>query len=114
MENIHHKPIQKFFLDGVIDDDSQIARFKSEYIKLLYLEMKIAGYVPRLDIDPDFTISYNEKRECFGFMLSVYGTYVGKKKSEWIIGVDGTRVIFSQEIRSGGSSAHQESKLRKS
>jgi hypothetical protein len=108
MENIHHRPIQKFFLDGVINDDSQIARFKNEYIKLVQLEMKLAGYVPRLDIDPDFTISYNEKRECFSFMLSIYGTYVGKKKSEWIVGVDGTQVIFSQEIKSKESSMRQE------
>jgi transposase len=55
--------------------------------------MKIAGYVPRLDIPVDFTIEYNYKKEYFKFEISVYGVYVGKRKSEWIIGVNETEVL---------------------
>lgn len=106
MESLHHKAIKKFCLEGDIYDDATIARLKTEYVKLLTLEMKLSGYVPRLDIDPDFTIEYNIKAEIFRFTLSLHGVYVGKKKSEWIQGIDGTQVIpivpnksneFSQE-----------------
>jgi hypothetical protein len=99
MDSLHHKPIKRFFLDGIIYDDSTIARLKTEYIKLLLSEMKSSGYVPRFDIDPDFTIRYNEKVEIFEFKLTIYGTYVGKKKINWIIGLDGTKVIFTQKSK---------------
>lgn len=91
--NIHHKPIKRFGLEGVIYDDSSLPRFKQEYTRILITELRVSGYVPRLDIDPDFTISYNEKTENFEFQLSLYGTYVGKRQSEWILGIDGTLVV---------------------
>ena len=93
MDNLHHKPIKSFSLDGNIYDDSAIARLKIEYIKLLLIEMKTLGYVPRLDIDPDFTISYNGKT--FEFKLSVYGVYVGKKRAKCVKGIDKNQVITS-------------------
>ena len=94
MANYHHKPIKKFYLDGVIHDESAIGRLKLEYIRLLTSEMKLTGYVPRFDIEPDFTIDYNEKKKYFEFELTIYGIYVGKRKSEWIAGIDGTNPIF--------------------
>jgi hypothetical protein len=99
MDNLHHKPIKSFSLDGIIYDDSTIARLKIEYIKLLLIEMETLGYVPRLDLDPDFTIRYNEKVQIFEFKLTTYGIYVGKKKTQWIIGLDGTKVIYTQKSR---------------
>ena len=103
MKSIHHRPIRKFALDGVIQDDSKIGRLREEYLRMLRLEMKLSGYVPRLDIDPDFTIEYNDKADSYSFEISVYGVYVGKKKSECIVGVDGTTVISSQESKSDES-----------
>ena len=99
MANLHHKVIKKFDLDGNIYDDSAISRLKTEYVRLIVSEMRISGYVPRFDIDPDFTIRYNEKAEIFEFKLSIYGIYVGKKKAKWIIGLDGTAVIFTQKSK---------------
>jgi hypothetical protein len=94
MTNYHHKSIKKFCLSGQIHDESAIARLKIEYIRLVISDMKLDGYVPRIDIDPDFTISYNEEKEIFDFILSVHGIYVGRKQSEWIQGVDGTNPIY--------------------
>lgn len=108
MERIHHKPIKSFALEGTILDDSKIARLKEEYIRLLGLEMRLSGYVPRLDIDPDFTISYNEDRNVFSFKLTTYGTFIGKKKSRWTIGIDGTELISIQPNRLTGSLPHRE------
>ena len=102
MENLHHKPIKRFNLEGDILDEAFTPRLKTEYIKLLLLEMRLSGYVPRIDIDPDFTIEYNNRTEIFTFKLSLHGVYVGKKKSEWIIGIDGTQVISTAQSKLSG------------
>jgi hypothetical protein len=93
MVNVHHKTLKRFGLDGTIYDDSAIWRLKIEYLRLIILQMRLSGYVPRIDIAPDFTIEYNDRTESFSFELSIYGIYVGKRKSEWIFGVDESKVI---------------------
>lgn len=107
MASFHHKPIKRFSLNGVIHNDSLIGRLKDEYVRLLLSEMKISGYVPRIDIDTDFTIRYNEKAETFNFELSIYGIYIGKKQAECIQGIDGTTVIPTQQNRSKEFSQEQ-------
>ena len=110
MDNLHHRPIKAFSLSGDIYDDSAILRLRVEYSRLLMAEMRLSGYVPRLDINQDFTIEYKQDKEVFEFKLSIYGVYVGKKKSEWISGVDETRVIYTQQNRSEESLKVQVSK----
>lgn len=99
MKTFHHKPIKKFYLDGIMHDNVSRTRLKKEYIDLLISEMQAFGYVPRLDINPDFTVEFNHKKKYFEFKLSIYGIFVGKKKALWIIGVDETRVITTQKSR---------------
>lgn len=111
MINIHHKPIKRFAINGLIYDESKIATFKVKYTNLLLSEMRFSGYALRLDIDPDFTISYNEETNFFSFELSVYGVYVGKQRVKWIIGIDGTRVISTAPNKSKEFLLGQESKL---
>jgi hypothetical protein len=96
----HHKPIKKFYLDGIIQNDAAIARLRIEYAKLLESEMRINGYVPRLDLDPDFTIRYNEEKDFFEFELSMHSVYAGKRNSEWIAGIDGTKPIPTLQSKS--------------
>jgi hypothetical protein len=103
MVNLHHKSIKIFKLEGIIKDDSAIGRLRLEYLRMLTAEMRETGYALRLDIDPDFTIQYNSSKEYFEFKLSVYGTYIGRKKSKWAVGIDGT-VVFIQQSRSSESS----------
>lgn len=109
MLNLHHKPIKRFGLDGTIYDDSAVIRLRDEYRKLLTLEMKLSGYVPRLDIEEDFTIQYNGKNNYFEFKLSIHGIYVGKRKSEWIIGVDGTKPVYTAKSKLNEYSQEQAS-----
>jgi hypothetical protein len=109
MANLHHKPIKRFSLNGNIHDDSAIARLKTEYIRLVTSEMRLSGYALRLDIDPDFTIRYNEEQEIFEFRLSMYGTYVGREQSKWITGIDGTQVIRTQKNKLNESLSDRES-----
>ena len=99
----HHKPIKRFYLNGTIHDDSMIGRLKIEYIRLLVSEMKLSGYVPRIDLDPDFTIRYNSSKNFYEFELSIQAVYAGKRKSEWIAGIDGTNPIFIPQSKSSES-----------
>jgi hypothetical protein len=110
MDSHHHKAIKRFSLSGSIHDDSAIARLRLEYSKLITSEMRLAGYVPRLDINQDFTIEYKEEKEYFEFTLSIYGIYVGKKKSEWILGIDEAKVIYTPQNKSKESLREQVSK----
>lgn len=86
-----HKPIKRFGLEGEIFDDSHIVRLKDQYVFIVVSAMRNKGYVPRLDIDPDFTLDYNGK--VFEFKLSIYGVYVGKEKAKCIAGVDKDKLI---------------------
>lgn len=107
MDKIHHKAIKKFNLDGQIYDEATIPRLKIEYVSLIVGQMKILGYVPRFDIEPDFTIDYNGSKQIFEFKLSIYGIYVGKKKTEWIQGIDGHKVIYTPPNKLSESSTAQ-------
>ena len=92
-----HRPIKKFGLSGEIYDDSDIVRLKDQYVFMVISVMKNHGYVPRYDIDPDFTIGYNGKT--FDFKLSVYGVYVGKAKAKCIVGIDKNTPLRSPIIQ---------------
>lgn len=107
--NFMHKKIKRFELVGQITDDIFIPRMKVEYVKLLSETMRDSGYVPRLDIDPDWSLSYNGNY--YEFTLSVYGSYIGKKNAACIDGLDKNRPIFTPQSKSGESSPDQESEL---
>ena len=105
----NHKPIKRFALSGEIYDESHIVRLKDQYIFMLTSAMRNNGYVPRYDIDPDFTIGYNGKT--FEFNLSVYGVYVGRARAKCIMGLEKNKPIMShitQKIKSSEVSSHQE------
>jgi len=96
-----HKSIKRFSLDGEIYDDSHIMRLKDQYISMIISGMKADGYVPRYDIDNDWTISYNGKT--FNFELSIYGVYVGKRQAECLEGIDKNTPVMvysTQKIKS--------------
>jgi hypothetical protein len=80
-ESYHHKPIKRFYLDGIIHDDSMIGRLKEEYIRLLTSEMKLSGYVPRIDLDPDFTIGYNDIKNFLNLNYQYRQSTQGKGKA---------------------------------
>ena len=92
MNSFMHKSIKRFKLTGKISDDKYIPRIKEEYIKLICESMRYQGYVQRIDIDPDWSISYTGN--CYEFVLSVYGLYVGKRNALCIQGIDKNKPIF--------------------
>jgi hypothetical protein len=93
VEHLHHKSIKTFTIDGIIKDDAAIGRLRLEFERLQILQMRELGYVQRLDIDSNFTIQYNNTKEYFEFILTIYGTYLGKRKSQCIMGIDGTLLV---------------------
>jgi hypothetical protein len=107
----HHKPLKRFYIAGIIQDEALLGRLKIEYVRLLVSEMRLSGYVPRLDIDPDFTLRYNDSKDFFEFELSVHGVYAGKRKSEWIAGIDGTILVPIQPSKSKESLQDQAQQL---
>jgi len=80
VQNYHHRPLKKFNLSGVIYDDSVVGRLKSEYVRLLTSEMRLTGYAPRLDIEQDFTVDYNDKKKCFELINNICSTRREKEK----------------------------------
>ena len=90
-----HKKIKRFELVGVIADDSFILRMKEQYIKLISDLMKDEGYVQRIDIDPDWSVSYEDNH--YNFILSVYGSYIGKREAACIDGLDKNRPIYTPQ-----------------
>ena len=90
-----HKRIKRFELIGVIADDSFILRMKEEYIRLVSDLMKDEGYVQRIDIDPDWSVSYEDNH--YNFILSVYGSYIGKREAACIDGLDKNRPIYTPQ-----------------
>jgi len=100
-----HKSIKRFGLVGEIYDESHIVRLKDQYEFMVVSAMKELGYVPRFDVDIDFTVSYNGKT--FDFEMSVYGVYVGKAKAKCISGIDKNTAIelpTTQKIKSSEAS----------
>ena len=102
-----HKRIKRFSLEGQIHDDRFIPRMKQEYVRLLADSMRDEGYVVRLDIEPDWSLSYTGNY--YEFILSVYGSYIGKKNASCIEGLDKNRPIYTQQSKSGESSQGLES-----
>ena len=109
MDNLYHKSIKSFTIEGIIKDDASIGRLREKFTRLKIEEMRELGYVQRLDIDPNFTIKYNSTEEYFEFILTTYGTYTGRKQAEWIYGIDGTLVVPTQKNKSNELSQDQES-----
>jgi hypothetical protein len=108
--NFMHKRIKRFELSGQILDDVFIPRMKQEYIRILSQSMRECGYAQRFDIEPDWTISYTGNH--YQFILSVYGSYIGKKNAVCIEGIDKNRPIYTQQSKSGESSQGQEPQLK--
>lgn len=87
------RKIKKFGFDGIIADDASIPRMRSQYQSMIVKGMRDSGYVPVLDLDPLFYISYDSSKNHYNFNIYIHGVYVGKKKSKMYDGYAGQRLI---------------------
>ena len=100
-----HRPIKRFSMDGKIISSTAFARMQAIYSEVLEEQMTDAGYVPRLDLDPEWTTSYNKSH--YEFEISVYGTYVGRKRAKCLEGVEGGKPVYFHQSRPKESSLPQ-------
>ena len=76
-----HRKIKKFAIHGQFLDDSIAISIKDINERTLDVQMRDMGYVRCLDIDPVWTTEYNPVQDEWRFMMSIYGFYIGKRKS---------------------------------
>jgi hypothetical protein len=100
-----HRPIKRFSIDGKIVSSTAFIRMQEIYSELLEEQMREGGYVPRLDLIPEWTTTRHNSH--YQFELSVYGTYVGRKKAKCLEGVEGGRPVYFHQDRPKGSSLPQ-------
>lgn len=95
--NIMNKKLKSFGMQGQIHDDSAIPRLRSQYETLIEDDMRSQGYVPILDLDIQFSLSYDEASDTYDFDIVVYGVYVGRKKSYLYEGFSGQNLVPRQQ-----------------
>lgn len=90
---MNHKNIHRFQLKAKIADDSHFIQQRETQEKYLIEEMRDKGYVPVLDLGPDWSTALDDK-EHYDSLLTMYGIYVGRKKSWDFMGVSATGTFF--------------------
>lgn len=91
-----NKKLKSFGMQGQIHDDAAIPRLRIEYQKLIETDMREQGYVPILDLDVQFSLSYDEPNDLYEFDIVVYGVYVGRKRAHLYEGFSGQNLIPKQ------------------
>jgi hypothetical protein len=79
-----HDEIKKFSLQGELSEKN-IVQNKERLVDYVESLMRDYGYVPALDVEPQFTLDYSPEREAFNFTLSAYGVQIDKEKA-WSTG----------------------------
>jgi hypothetical protein len=93
-----HDGVKKFQMQSQIGDDSSFIRQRETQEKLLTEQMRDMGYVPVLDLGPFWSTSLLREPDDIGqydtvkyeSTLTMYGTFVGKRKACQYLGMDGT------------------------
>lgn len=81
-----HNEVKRFGLTGTITSDRFVSA-RDALIKDVEDSMRDEGYVPLLDLHPQFTREYDPVTETFSFQVSVYGAYVGEEESWQVAGM---------------------------
>mgnify|MGYP006280786933 CR=1 FL=1 len=87
------RKIHKFSITGTIGDDSHFIKAREMYERTIVQQMRDKGYVPVLDMAPQFSLNYIERKNQYGFMLTMFGVYVGKSRALKYEGFSGQSFI---------------------
>lgn len=90
---MYPRKIHDFWINGVILDDSKITSSRENFERMLVQQMRDKGYVPVLDMQPQFSIKYNNDANTYNFILVMYGIFLGKRKATQYIGFSGQSLI---------------------
>jgi hypothetical protein len=86
-----HKKIIRRKMEGIINEDKDIPRIREYFTHLLLTGMREEGFVPVLDISPEFSTYYNEGH--YMFLLTIQSVKIGKKKSKDWEGISNGRLL---------------------
>jgi len=87
------RKIHNFTISGVMGDDTHLVKARANHERLLLQQMHDRGYVPLLDINSEFKITYIERKNQYGFVLTMYGVFVGTQKAKTIVGFSDNKFI---------------------
>lgn len=76
---MNHKNIKRFQVRVNFTDDSDMIRVRAQYESLMTQDMRGKGYARVLDINPSFSVEFDG--QTWGFLMTLYGVYVGKKRA---------------------------------
>ena len=85
-----HENIIRFQREGYTDNNAETREW---FIAEMEKEMREEGYAPSIDNEPQYTVEYLPREECFYFTLSVFGVHVGKDESWQVSGVTAGKKI---------------------
>lgn len=102
-KNFSARNIKGFSIDGKAVDGETIIRIRKQIEDHIVDDMRNRGYVPVIDIMPSLYWEYDKDHEQFSYTLTVYGIYVGKRKSKEILGILDHRPIYIEHDRKGES-----------
>lgn len=88
-----HDDIKRFHLTGTVTSDTFVST-RERLIEDLEASMRDEGYVPVLDLPPQFTRDFDAENETFEFVLSCYGTFKGEERSWLVAGIMNGREIL--------------------
>lgn len=92
-----HDEVKRFPLDGEIVDSSNLVQAKERLVNFVETQMRDHGFVPTLDLEPQFTLDYNLDTETYRFQLSVYGVHVGEEKAWQTAGMMSGKLILKHK-----------------
>lgn len=87
-----HSNVKRFQVDGIINDDADFPRLRTQFEDMLTKEMRDSGYVPVLDLGPYFSTEYSNSK--YKFVITAYAIYVGRRKAWSIHGMVNGRPVF--------------------
>ena len=88
---INHRNIKKFQVKVKFRDDSDMIRVRAQYESLLTQDMRGKGYIRVLDLDPSFSVEFDG--QTWVFLMTLYGIYIGKRKSWEYEGIQQSKLI---------------------
>lgn len=88
-----HRTPKRFHIESEIADDAYFIRQKEQQGDLLVKMMRDEGYVPLYGHGPFWSTVMNDKGR-YDAVLSMYGVFVGKRKSWEYAGMDGDGKLY--------------------
>lgn len=87
-----HSNVKRFQVEGIIKDDADFPRLRTQFEDMLVKDMRSCGYIPVLDLGPFFSTEYRIDQS-YNFVVTVYGVYLGRRRAWEIMGISNGQLI---------------------